>query len=53
MKTKKERIKAANKRRGDWTYEDEEFTREDWRYDVANKDTQLGYFDWVKHNVGG
>ena len=24
---------------------------EDWRYDVANGDTKLGYKDWVNHNV--
>ena len=24
---------------------------EDWKYDVANGDTQLGYDDWVRHNI--
>jgi len=24
---------------------------EDWRYDVANGDTKLGYKEWVEHNV--
>ena len=32
------------------TYE-EKFPREDWQYDVANGDTQLGYADWVLHNA--
>lgn len=38
---------------GDWVYEDEEFPREDWCYDVGCRDTQLGYFDWVIHNLEG
>lgn len=24
---------------------------EDWRYNVTNGDTKLGYKDWVQHNV--
>jgi hypothetical protein len=24
---------------------------EDWRYDVANGDTKLGYKEWVEHNI--
>jgi len=24
---------------------------EDWKYDVSNGDTKLGYEDWVEHNV--
>jgi hypothetical protein len=39
------------KEKGVWDYEDEEFPREDWRNDVACGDTQLGYFDWVIHNL--
>jgi hypothetical protein len=31
--------------------EDEDFTMSDWRYDVANGDTKLGYVDWVLHNI--
>jgi len=27
--------------------EDTEFPREDWRLDVQNCDTSLGYWDWV------
>lgn len=30
--------------------EDEEYTREEWRGDVSKGDTNLGYWDWVKHN---
>jgi len=30
--------------------EDEEFTCGEWREDVANGDTRLGYAAWVKHN---
>jgi hypothetical protein len=32
-------------------YEDDEFPISDWRYDVANGDTKLGYIDWVLHNI--
>lgn len=28
--------------------DDPEFPREDWKYEVANDDTFLGYPDWVK-----
>jgi hypothetical protein len=31
--------------------EDEEYPMEDWKYDVANGDTKLGYIDWVLHNI--
>ena len=27
------------------------FTNVAWRYEVANGDTQLGYLDWVEHQV--
>lgn len=30
--------------------EDKDFPIEDWQYDVANGDTRLGYWNWVKHN---
>jgi len=26
-----------------------EYTKEDWRYEVANDDTVLGYAEWVQH----
>jgi len=25
-----------------------QFPREDWKYEVANSDTTLGYWEWVK-----
>ena len=27
------------------------FPVEDWRYDVTNGDTRLGYLDWLEHNM--
>ena len=52
--SKKTRIQLARRaqRKGAWNYEDQEFTKSDWQYDVANGDTKLGYFDWVLHNLG-
>jgi len=49
----KNRIELARRARdkGAWDYEDEEFTRDDWKSDVLAGDTQLGYFDWVIHNL--
>ena len=32
-----------------WT-EDPDWPLADWRYEVANDDTRLGYAEWVKHN---
>jgi len=29
--------------------EDAEYPMKDWRYEVSNGDTVLGYQDWVKH----
>ena len=29
----------------------EDYPKADWRYDVANGDTVLGYEDWVRHIV--
>ena len=28
-----------------------EWPREEWRDDVANEDTRLGYYDWVAHQL--
>jgi hypothetical protein len=28
-----------------------DFSREDWRYEVANDDTRLGYWEWAMHKV--
>jgi hypothetical protein len=33
---------------GHWA-SDEAWPMEDWKYDVSNDDTRLGYRDWVKH----
>ena len=51
--TEKARIRVANWARDNasWEYEDSDFSREDWKNDVASGDTQLGYFDWVIHNI--
>lgn len=32
-----------------WT-EDPDWPLSDWRYEVANDDTRLGYAEWVEHN---
>ena len=32
--------------RSNWD-EDDEFPVEEWRYEVNNDDTRLGYWDWV------
>lgn len=51
MNRKNKRIAAAEKARGNWDFEDADFTRSDWKNDVSNGDTQLGYYDWVIHNL--
>lgn len=30
--------------------EDDAWPVADWKYDVGNGDTRLGYWDWVEHN---
>ena len=51
-KLRRRRLAAMRaKQRGDWTWEDEELSREDWGYNAVNGCTQLGYFDWVRHNL--
>jgi len=50
-KTNAKRIEAAHQALGDWTFEDEVFTREDWKYEVGNGDTQAGYFEWVLNKL--
>ena len=49
----KARIKEATFARDNasWEYADLDYPREDWKNDVAAGDTQLGYFDWVIHNI--
>lgn len=31
-----------------WWDVDSEFPLEDWKYEVVNNDTRLGYWDWVQ-----
>ena len=31
--------------------EHKDFPISDWRYEVANGDTMLGYMEWVEHKV--
>jgi hypothetical protein len=31
-----------------WNFEDPVFPLRDWRYEVANNDTRLGYFEWLR-----
>ena len=52
-RTIKNRIAQAQENKGDWDYEDPKLPRADWRAEVANNDTQLGYFDWVINNLEG
>ena len=40
--------KAAIAKISHWE-DDPEFPVEDWKYEVANGDTRLGYFEWVEH----
>jgi hypothetical protein len=51
--SKTNRLKEArwSKKNARKEYEDEIYTRDDWKSDVANGDTQHGYFDWVIHNL--
>jgi hypothetical protein len=44
--TKEERINNVND-----GFCDEEYSREDWKYEVTNGDTLLGYVDWVLHKM--
>jgi len=30
--------------------EDPDWPVSDWKYDVQNDDTRLGYWEWVEHN---
>jgi hypothetical protein len=45
-KANRKRVKDAEE-----GFDDLQFSKEDWRYDVANGDTNLGYADWVSHNI--
>ena len=35
----------------DHDYDDPSWPKEDWRLEVANHDTRLGYTDWVLHQI--
>ena len=37
--------------RDDCWMEHPNWPREDWRYEVGNKDTNLGYWDWIRHQI--
>lgn len=44
--------KAQNaKAAGDWDYDHPSWGRCDWRKEVGEENTQLGYFDWVIHSL--
>ena len=36
---------------GDWNYEHARYPRPDWQQEAGDGDTQLGYFDWVIHQI--
>jgi hypothetical protein len=49
---KKALLDAAIAHRDSASHEShEEYTREEWKDDVQAGDTQLGYWDWVIHNL--
>ncbi len=35
----------------DWWGEHPDWTREEWRLEIAERNTQLGYWDWVFHLI--
>jgi hypothetical protein len=35
---------------GDWG-EHPDYPRDNWKYEVVNDDTQLGYWRWVQNNL--
>ena len=50
--TRRQRIEIAGimERQDCWqTHPD--YSREDWKYEVENDDTNLGYWDWVRHAI--
>ena len=44
-------IKA--KKEGDWNFSDCVYERHEWKSAAFGGDTQLGYFDWVIHQIEG
>jgi len=41
--------RAPSPAAGSYWDEDPEYAVADWRYEVANDDTRLGYLEWVEH----
>ena len=39
------------KEAGSWEYNNATYPRADWKTDIDNDGTQLGYFDWVIHKL--
>jgi hypothetical protein len=37
----------------EWAAAEKRFPREDWKFEVGNDDTVLGYADWVEHRILG
>jgi hypothetical protein len=35
----------------DTRMEDQQYGWDDWKYEVRNGDTRLGYWEWVEHKV--
>lgn len=35
----------------DYWSEHHRFPVADWKYEVANDDTRMGYWDWVEHKI--
>lgn len=43
---------AQRIRGGDpWQHEHPDYPKSDWRHEVANDDTLLGYWEWVEHQI--
>ncbi len=40
-------------RRADAWGQNPDWTRNDWQFEVANGETQLGYWQWVSHKIEG
>ena len=51
MNQKEKRILSSKDIIKSWNYNNEDFPRSDWKDDVQNGDTQLGYFEWLIHNL--
>ena len=37
----------------EWAAAEKRFPRDDWRYEVGNGDTVLGYAEWLEHRILG